>query len=38
MLHKIDDVDAAFAAIGKSRPDAVIVQPTLGLGAGPNWH
>ncbi len=31
MLHGPQDVDAAFAALRRARPDAVIVQPTLGL-------
>ena len=32
MLHNVGELEAAFAAIEKQRPDAVIVQPTLGLG------
>jgi putative ABC transport system substrate-binding protein len=31
MLYKIDDLDAVFGAMAMNRPDAVIVQPTLGL-------
>jgi putative ABC transport system substrate-binding protein len=31
-VHKVEEVDAAFAAIAAARPDAVIVQPTLGVG------
>jgi putative ABC transport system substrate-binding protein len=32
MLHNIGELEAAFVTIEKQRPDAVIVQPTLGLG------
>jgi putative ABC transport system substrate-binding protein len=32
MLHNIGELEAAFAAIDKQRPDAVVVQPSLGLG------
>jgi putative tryptophan/tyrosine transport system substrate-binding protein len=31
MLRNIGELDAAFAAIEKQRPDAVIVQPSLGV-------
>jgi ABC-type uncharacterized transport system substrate-binding protein len=32
MLHNIGELDGAFEAIERQRPDAVIVQPSLGLG------
>jgi len=32
MLHNIGELEAAFATIEKQRPDAVTLQPTLGLG------
>jgi putative ABC transport system substrate-binding protein len=32
MLHNIGELEAAFATIEKRRPDAVTLQPTLGLG------
>jgi hypothetical protein len=32
MLHNIGELGAAFATVEKQRPDAVIVQPTWGLG------
>ena len=38
MLHNIGELEAAFAAIDKQRPDAVVVQPSLGLGPSPNWR
>jgi len=32
MLHNIGELDGAFEAIERQRPDTVIVQPSLGLG------
>jgi putative ABC transport system substrate-binding protein len=31
MIQSADELEAIFAAMDKNRPDAVIVQPTLGL-------
>src|SRR6266480_3673618 len=31
MINGADELEAAFAAMEKDRPDAVIVQPSLGL-------
>jgi putative ABC transport system substrate-binding protein len=32
MVHGADELEAAFAIVEKERPDALIVQPSLGLG------
>jgi putative ABC transport system substrate-binding protein len=32
MIHNADELDAAFAAMAKDRPDAIIVQPSLPTG------